>query len=100
MSIPPRENNDDDAARLALAEAELARRTVAALRAVRMPAGHADVRVLRSLARCDLDRITAEQRLLLRLMAWRWRRNIPAGLAPRMNPADPIVRAMEAQDGR
>lgn len=87
-------------ARMAAAEAELARRTIAALQAAGIPAGHADARVLRGLIRADLGRLTAEQRELLRMLTWRWRRRLPPGLAPKLNPDDPIVRAMEPADVR
>jgi len=86
-------------ARISWADRELAGKTIAALRQVRIPPAHADARALRRLARVDLDRITAEECELVRLLSWRWRRQLPAGLAPKLNPADPIVRSMEAHHG-
>ncbi len=99
MSVLPPETNDDDAARLALVETELLRRTLAALRQV-IDAYHRDARRLRELTRLDLTRISDEDRDRLRDLAWRWRRKLPRALAPKLPPHDPIVRQMEAAHGR
>jgi hypothetical protein len=98
MGVMPPEP-DDDAARLAWAERGAQAAMIAALRRVRMPPRHADAAALRRRAHAELDRLSSEDRELLRLLAWRWRRQLPAHLAPKLPPADPIVRAMEAADG-
>ena len=100
MSIPPREADDDDALRLALVEIELMRRTIGALRRAPIRPGCADARRVRELSRIDLERISDEDRAMLRLLAWRWRRALPPGLAPNLPPHDPIVREMEAASGQ
>jgi hypothetical protein len=99
MSIPPREDNSDDAARLARAEAELRRRTVAALRRAPIRPCCRDAREVRRLAGIDMERISGADIEALDLLAWRWRRALPPGLAPKLNPADPVVRAGGAGNG-
>ena len=43
--------------------------------------------------------ISEEERFHLFRLAWFYRRKLPAHLAPRMNPEDPIVMSMEAAGG-
>ena len=71
--------------------------------------GSAEARWLRELAgRLVHQGITAEERFHLRRLAWFHRRTLPAHLAPRLNPGDPLVMeieraqeigAMEERDG-
>jgi len=92
--MAPPERDEDDAGRLALAQAELRRRTIQALREVIGPR-HRDAHSLRRLFGCDLERIGGEDLAAFEALAWRWRRQLPRGLAPVLPPHDPIVRAME-----
>ena len=96
VSEPIRAEDPAEArARLALLERELRSRTIAALRRVPIRPDCADAKSIRRLAGVDLDRITIEEIELLNMLAWRRRRALPPGLAPKLPPHDPIVRAME-----
>lgn len=86
---------EDDAARLAWADTEMDRLTLAELHKV-VPEGHRDARFVRQLRHIDLQFISAEDRQLLRDLAWRWRRQLPRTIAPKLPPHDPLVKAMEA----
>lgn len=99
MTVAEPVRSDDpaeEAARIAWADRETQRMLIDALRGAGIPPGHADARALRRLVHCNLERISAEEVELLRLLAWRWRRKLPAVLAPRLPPTDPLVKAMEA----
>ncbi len=89
---------DDDAARMAMSEQTVLRLTIAALGRVTMLPGHPDKARLRALARIDLGRIDDAQIATMRRLAWRYRRQMPRHLAPRMNPDDPIVLALAARE--
>ncbi len=81
-----------DAARVAKAERQVMVATLNALRRVRNTVQ--DRAILRGLVQADFDWLTAEQRAALERMAWKYRRQIPPHLAPKLNPDDPIVRDM------
>ena len=48
-------------------------------------------------ARIEHEGITPEERRHLARIAWFYRRQLPRHLAPRCNPADPIVMELERQ---
>ncbi len=53
---------------------------------------------LRALAsRMAHEGISEDERHFLRRLAWFHRRRLPAHLAPRLNPADPVVMAAERE---
>ena len=81
------------AARVAAAEAEARRVLIKALREVIM-LRDIDSAARRRLVAADLDRWTRDDQRDLDRMAWRYRRQLPRHLAPRLNPDDPLVREM------
>jgi hypothetical protein len=89
----PIREDDDDAARIAVGQRRLVEMKLAALRAIQIPPNDPDARILRGLVQSDLDRMTAQQDYDLECLCWRWRRRISRAFAPRLNPADPLVRA-------
>jgi hypothetical protein len=95
MDMP--EANDDDVARMACVRADLARRTIAALRRAPIRPGTADARSVRRLAGVEAERMSEADHELLRMLAWRWRRALPPVLAPKLPPHDPVVAAMEGR---
>ena len=64
----------------------------------RVNSSGADRTILRDLLAADLDRITRAQLDALARLAWKHRRQLPAHLAPELNPDDPIVRAMRQKE--
>lgn len=85
----------EDAASVVAAQAEATRRVVIAVH-MAMHRGKSTVEdrtKIRELRRAEPGRMTDEQLLALDRLAWKFRRALSAGLAPRMNPDDPIVRA-------
>jgi hypothetical protein len=44
-----------------------------------------------------VEHLSIAQRDHVLRLGWRYREHLPAHLAPKVNPADPIVREMEAQ---
>ena len=89
----PIRDDDDHAARVAVAQRRLVEMKIAALRAIAIPPAEPDARTLRGLVGADLDRLTAQQEYDLECLCWRWRRRISRAFAPKLNPADPLVRA-------
>jgi hypothetical protein len=90
----PPETDADDAARLAAINRKAWRLTIEALRHVTMLPGHSDKWRLRQLVAVDLDRISDGQIAMLNRLAWRYRRQMPKHLVPKLNPDDPIVKEM------
>jgi len=82
---------EQDAARRAVAQREFCRRVIRALDAVTMLPGHPDKHRLRQLKAVDLAAITDDQMAAMNSLAWKYRRQMPPGLAPKLNPDDPIV---------
>jgi hypothetical protein len=97
MSVMPAEPDDDEARTLTAQRAATAL-VVAALARIDLPPVERALIVVvsRSQAANPLSR-----REMQRVMevAWRHRRQLPAHLAPRLPPSDPIVQAMEAAHG-
>jgi hypothetical protein len=84
---------DDDAERLALVLAPRMRECIRALLNVTMVPN--DQALVQGLARRDPATLTAQQRHWIAQLLWRYRRNVPSELRPKLNPDDPIVREME-----
>lgn len=98
----PREHDDDDA-RVAAAVRQAQLNTLHALANAPIGANsreRKDVLDLRAIVQANRIRLTAKEADRIRALAWKWRRHLPRGTAPKLNPADPIVRAMEANDAR
>jgi hypothetical protein len=100
-SLPP-EPDDDDAGRVAAAVRRARLNTLNAL--ANAPIGadsreRKDVLDLRAKLQRDRDPLTAKEEERIRQLAWKWRRHLPRGTAPKLPPQDPIVREMEAARG-
>ena len=94
VAASDRDTPEQDAARARLATRRVLELTIGALRMVTMPPSSPDRWRLRTLVHADLDTISAEHIALLAQLAWRYRRQLPKHLAPKLNPDDPIVRSM------
>lgn len=68
--------------------------TIRALGTVAMPIDGPDRHKRRLLMAADLDTISAEQLATLARLTWRYRRQLPSHMAPKLNPDDPIVRSL------
>lgn len=98
FALPDLDTPEQDAARQAASQRDFLRLVVAALGQVRMLPGHPDQGRLRRLMQVDLAAITDEQIAALDRMAWRYRRQLRRGLAPKVNPDDPIVREIARRE--
>lgn len=86
---------DDDAARLAESERALMGLTVTRLKEIGLPKGSGDARFLEQMdlrinVKRELPAKTEIERI--KTLAWTHRRRMPRHMAPRLPPADPIVR--------
>ena len=95
MSGPVAEPQDDDAARVRLAENAALRLTMGALRAVPQPFWGLDKRFIDYVCRMAPEHLSEKQRDHVNRVAWRLRRYLPQHLKTRLNPDDPIVREMQ-----
>lgn len=89
---------DDDAARMAESERALLGLTVTRLKEIGLPKGSGDARFLEQMDRrinVAREKPTAAEVEKVKRMAWTYRRRMPARLALKLNPADPIVREMK-----
>lgn len=94
---------DDDATRLLAARAEAIAATVQALAQISLPpvrrAFVVEMRRRRGLG----EALTARQQQHVLQLAWRYRRQLPAHLVPKINPDDPLssdrVVALPWEDG-
>ncbi len=95
MIWTPPEPPDDDAERLALTLAPYLRARIDVLLTVPMTA--ADHALVEGMARRDPKTLTPDHRGWIFRLLWKYRRSseIPASMRPKLNPDDPIVRAME-----
>lgn len=59
-----------------------------------------DVLTLRERVEKDSTPLTQKQTDRVAQLMWKYRRQLPRGIAPRLNPNDPVVREMEAADVR
>lgn len=85
---------DDDEERLAIVMAPRMIERIRALLGISL--APKDRTLVESLARRDPKTLTAEHRSWIASLLWKYRRDLPANLRPRLNPDDPIVREMEA----
>lgn len=93
---PPEQDDDEERMRITLAPVMAAR--IRYLLALTVMAGK-DRTLAEQLGRRDPKTLTPEHRHWVQQLLWRYRRALPAGVAPRLNPDDPIVREMEAAGG-
>jgi hypothetical protein len=93
MTYAQPEPEDDDEERLAIALAPRMAAYVSALFAITMVPK--DRELLGSLARRAPQTLTAEHRLWITRLAWKYRSDMRRSLRPKLNPDDPIVREME-----
>jgi hypothetical protein len=100
MAYPhPERADDDDQARMEKAVVDALAIAVTRLKAVSMAMGGADARFIRNmdLTLCTLRKMPEQGQVQkIKELAWKYRRMIPAGIAPKLPPGDPIVREMEA----
>lgn len=99
-SMPPEPDHDADR-RLARALRAAALGKLEALAMCSIPAGsrdRKDVLDLRAKLERDREPLTRKEQDRIRELMWKYRRQLPRGLAPTLNPADPIVREMAAQE--
>ncbi len=89
----------DDAARIARAESQ-ARAVMLKALADLIMTRTADLGARRRLRAADPERWTVELQAELDGLTWRYRRQLPRHLAPRLNPHDPIVRERLLQEAR
>lgn len=57
-----------------------------------------DVIALRERVEKDSTPLTQKQQDRVAQLMWRYRRQLPRGIAPRLNPADPVVRENAAKE--
>jgi len=81
----------DDIDRIERMDVDLLRRRIAALKALPMARGSVEWRFVRDVAPRRAIDLSAEQRHQVAVLCWAWRRrNLPSGLAPKINPNDPL----------
>jgi len=107
MTWSPPEPDDDDAERLAIVLAPRMKERLIALLAIPLKRDQSEWQVpimsgkdrglLLSMWRRDPKTLTPEHRHWIAQLLWRYRKapEIPATMRPKLNPGDPIVRAME-----
>ncbi len=95
MTWAPPEPEDDDAERMATALAPYLRSRIEAL--LKAPLMPKDRDLVAAMARRDPKTLTPDHRQWISGLLWKYRRSaeIPASMRPKLNPDDPIVRAME-----
>ena len=95
MAWSPSEPDDDDAERLKLTLAPYLRARIDVL--LKVPMAAKDHGLVTAMARRDPKELTPDHRQWIKRLLWQYRRSpeIPAEMRPKMNPDDPIVRAME-----
>lgn len=84
---------EEEAARMTVALAPWARERLRLLSQIAMT--KVDSHLVQALARRPDGEIDAERRYWIRQLLWRYRRLLPPDMRPKVNPDDPIVRAME-----
>jgi hypothetical protein len=81
----------EDVDRIERMDMDLLRRRVAALRVLPMPRGSAAWRFVKSVGQRRAVDLTPAERHQVAVLCWAWRRrNLPHGLAPKINPSDPL----------
>jgi len=84
---------DDDEERMAITMAPVMVTRIKALLGITL--APADAALVDGLTRRDPKTLTAEHRHWVQRLLWKYRRDLPRGVAPKLNPDDPIVREME-----
>ena len=98
-SLPP--EPEEDAPRVARAVRAALLGNLHSLAMCSIPAGSRDRKdVLDIRAKLDLDRepLTHKETDRIKSLMWKYRRQLPRGLAPKLNPADPIVREIAEKE--
>ena len=88
---------EQEAARVRRAVTREAEVLIDALRRVATMRGGGAIWLRAMAARIEHEGITQEERLHLARIAWFYRRQLPRHLAPRLNPADPIVMELDRE---
>jgi hypothetical protein len=99
-SLPP-EPEDDDAPRVARAVRGAQLGKLEALAMASIPAGsrdRKDVLDLRAKLERDREPLTQKEQDRIAALMWKYRRQLPRGIAPKLNPADPVVRENAAKE--
>jgi hypothetical protein len=89
---------DDDARKLSSSLAARYREYIAMLQQVDLLPS--DRSLVEAVARKPDTEFTAQRRHWIQQILWRYRLRLPAGVAPKANPTDPIVRDMIAAQER
>ena len=99
-SLPP--EPEEDAPRVARAVRAAQLGNLNSLAMCSIPAGsrdRKDVLDLRGKLELGREPLTQKEQDRIRELMWKYRRQLPRGIAPVLNPHDPIVREMEAARG-
>ena len=87
----------EDVDRIERLDMERVRARMTAARALPIPRGSADGIFLRGIAGKRAIDLSAEQRHQLAVLCWTWRRRLERGVAPGINPSDPLSPEMLAR---
>ncbi len=90
--------DDEDRARLAIAEAAAFRAILKRIGDLAWAPNHPHRRTVRQYLTMDLTTLTEHERGEITRLAWMYRRDLPEHLRPKLNPDDPIVREMAAAE--
>lgn len=72
---------------------DLLRRRISALRALPIPRGSVEWAFVARASRRSAAELSPDERHQVAVLCWTWRRrNLPHGLAPKINPNDPLSR--------
>lgn len=99
-SLPP-ERDDDATERLHRTLRQAALGKLDLLAQANIPAGsrdRQDVLRLRDKLHADREPLTQKEQDRIAQLMWKHRRQLPRGLAPKLNPADPIVREIAEKE--
>ena len=90
------EPEDDDEERIAILFAPMMIERIRALLGLTCMLPN-DRDVLMDLARTAPQQLSRDQRHQVRVLMWKYRRDVPPALRPRLNPCDPIARELEIE---
>ena len=82
--------DDDDIDRISRIDLAQLERRIAALRLVRLGPGSSERRFVVKICQRRPEELTPQERHHIAQLCWQHRRVMPQGLAPRVNPADPL----------
>ena len=97
----PREREEEDAPRVARAVRAAHLGNLTALANCSIAAGsrdRKDVLDLRAKLERGREELTQKEAERIRNLMWKFRRQLPRGIAPTLNPADPVVRENAEKD--